>query len=222
MASQAYPGIEKTLGRFSTLCSALSVCFGLLVLTGWVFHIQSVKTILRGQVAVKVNTAVGFVLIGLALWLVRKEDQKRPWACRRVSQVLALMVSMIGLISLLECWYGWDVGIDQLLFHAGPEDAPGSVRIGLMSPITAMAFVLLGPAVILLNLRSRVSRGLMQMLTAVAAAASMFGILDFVLDPNQTHKHISPVTALVLFLFSFGVMFSRTSWGLGFLLASTT
>ena len=221
MMSQSDPGIAKSLARFATCCSALSIGFGLFVLTGWTFHLQRFKTILSDQVAVKANTAVCFVLIGLALWLVRKEDASRSRVWTWESRRLALLSAVVGLLSFLEYWYGWDLGIDQLLFAAGPADLPGSVRPGLMSPIAALGFCLLGPAVVLVDLRSRWSHLLEQALANIVAVTSIFGILDFVLDPTRTHTHISPTTALVLFLFSFGVIFSRTERGLSALLAST-
>jgi hypothetical protein len=50
-----------------------SVIFGFAVLTGWMFDIRIMKSILPSQVAVKANTGFCFVLIGIALWLLRKE-----------------------------------------------------------------------------------------------------------------------------------------------------
>jgi PAS domain S-box-containing protein len=52
------------------------------------------------------------------------------------------------------------------------------------------------------------------------AIATMFGFLDFVLDANTTHTYISPVTASVLFVVAFGVMFAHAERGLGELVAS--
>jgi PAS domain S-box-containing protein len=220
MTSQADPSIAKFLARFSTSCSVLAAGFGLLVLTGWTFHIRRLETVLPGQVAVKANTGVCFVLIGVALWLLRSARENERWGWRRAARLLALFVSGVGLLSFLEYWYRWDLGIDQLLFSAGPEDAPGSVRIGLMSPLSAMGFCLLGPALVLLDARSRWGQWLREMLAGIVAVSSMFGILDFVLDPSTTHTYIAPTTALALFLFSFGVISSRTEWGVSALLVS--
>jgi PAS domain S-box-containing protein len=221
MSSQLNPTIAKFLGRFATFCSCLSVGFGLFVLTGWTLHIQTIKTVLPGQVPVKANAAICFLLIGLALWFVR-EEESRPRGWRLAGQCLAVLAAVIGILSFLEYWCGWNLGVDQLLFTAGPQDLAGSVRPGLMSPIAAAGFCLLGLTIPLLSLRARWCRALEHGLACIAAATCIFGILDFVLDPASTRTHIAPNTALVLFLFSFGVMLSRTDWGLGRLLASPT
>jgi PAS domain S-box-containing protein len=134
--------------------------------------------------------------------------------------VLAAVVSVVGLVSFLEYWYNWNPGIDQLLFVASPEDTPGSVRPGLMSPLAGASFCLLGAAVILQFLEKRWSHLLQQALASGAAVISLFGILDFVLDAGTTHTHISPVTAFVFFFLSLGVALSRSASGLGALMAN--
>ena len=208
----------KWLSRLSRYSSALAVAFGAMVLAGWALHIQRLKGILTGQVAVKANTAACFVLIGAALWLA--QEGKQNVRRQLLSRVLAATASLVGLLSFLECWYGWDLGIDQLLFTAGAEDLPGSLRPGLMSPIAAADFFLLGLTLNLLDIENRWCRWAQNFCIVLAIVASIFGILDFVLDPENTHTHIAPLTALTLFLFCFGVICARTRWGLGKLLVS--
>ena len=205
--------------RMLPVSCASAFVFGVVVMTGWALGVPALKTIFPGQVAVKANTAICFVLIGFALWLSRAEDLHRSGWRRGTSAVLAAFVSLVGLISFLEYWYGWNPGIDQLLFIPGPDDVPGSVRPGLMSPLAAAGFGLLGLAVILLGIRKRWSTALQQLLAGAVAIICLFGILDFVLDAGTTQTHISPVTAFFLFFLSFGVMTARTEWGLGALLA---
>jgi len=210
----------KTLSRLSKCTSGLAIGFGVMVLTGWTFHIQKLKGLIPGQVAVKANAAVCFILIGVSLWLVLAEVRKRHGS--QLSTALALVASSVGLLSFLEYWKGWDLGIDQLLFRAGAGDLPGSVRPGLMSPISAADLFLLGISIALLQVQGRWARGLQTLLAAVAAVVAMFGVLDFVLDPQKTHTHIAPLTALILLLLSIAVLCARAQGGLGGLLASPT
>jgi PAS domain S-box-containing protein len=209
------------VSKFSTACSFLACGFGLLVLAGWAFHVKAFRTIIPGQVAVKANTGVCFVLIGFTLWLLQRRDERQRWE-KGIALGLSVIVGIVAFLSFLECWHGWDLRIDQILFAAGADDLPGSVRPGLMSPITAADFFLLSPAVFLLAFRKRWADIASQVLTLCTAVLSMFGILDFVLDANSSHTYISPITALVLLLFSFGVLLSRTESGLSALIASPT
>ena len=220
MAERKRESMFGFLSRFSSYISSLSIAFGGMVLIGWAFHIQRLKGIISGQVAVKANAAVCFVLIGLALWLAISGSRRR--FASLLSTLLALLASFIGLLSFLEYWKGWDLGIDQLLFKAGPDDLPGSVRLALMSPLTAADFLLLGIAVTLIDIRSRWSRIFQNLVGPIAAVVSIFGILDFVIEPQYTHTHIAPMTALVLFLLSFAALVARAENGFGALLISTT
>jgi PAS domain S-box-containing protein len=222
MTPRSNPRVSQMLAQFVFFCSVLSVAFGMWVLTGWILHIQIVKSILPGQVAVKANAAVCFILVGFALWVLRKEPPAGGVGWRLAGTIAASLASAVGLLSLLEALWAWNLGIDQLLFTAGPEDIPGSLRPGLMSPITGFSFLALGPALLLLDAKTRLGHWSRHLLSCGVAIASMFGILDFVLDPNTTHTYISPITACALFLFSFGLLFARTQSGLGALVASVS
>ena len=214
--------IARRLLQFVSFCSLLAIAFGVWVLAGWMLHSQIVKSIVPGQVTVKANTAVCFILVGFALWVLRREETSGAADWRLVAKIAAIIASLVGLFSFLECGFGWDLGIDHLLFVAGAEDIPGSVRPGLMSPITAWGFLSLGSTLLLLDAKTRLSRWAAQLLPSGVATAAMFGILDFVLDPKTTHTYISPITALQLFLLSFALILSRTQSGLGALVASPT
>jgi PAS domain S-box-containing protein len=222
MTPQLDPRISRKLGQFVSFCSVLAVAFGLWVLTGWMFHLHRVKSILAGQVEVKANAAICFILLGIALWSLRKEQAPIASGWKLAVTIAAVVVGVVGLLSLLEFLLGWDFGIDQLLFTARAEDIPGSVRPGLMSPIAAWGFLSLAPGLLLLDAKSRIGRWAAQLLPCSVVILSLFGILDFVLGPATSHTHISPATASALFLLSFGLMFARTRWGLGALVASAT
>ncbi|MFI5116643.1 MAG: PAS domain-containing protein [Terriglobales bacterium] len=215
MIPQADIGILRKLGHLVSLCSVLSVVFGLWVLAGWMF--QAVKHVLPGLVAVQANAALCFVLIGLGLWIASKEQPTVESAWKPVANVAAAAACVVGLLSLLEYGFGWDLGIDQLLFTAGPGHLLGSAR---PDPIAAFGFFCLGLALLLREAKRSFGRWLGRLLPCVVAIASLFSLLDFVLNPTITHRHISPIISSALFLLSFAVMFTHPESGLGMLVAS--
>jgi PAS domain S-box-containing protein len=222
ITSELDSGISRRLSQFVSACSVLAVGFGLWVLTGWMFHLHRVKSILTGQVEVKANAAICFVFLGIALWSLRREHAPMASGWKLAVRIAAAVAGVVGLLSLLEFLWGWDLGIDQLLFTAGAEDVPGSARPGLMSPIAAWGFFSLAPALLLLDAKRRIGRWAAQLLPCGVAIVSLFGILDLILEPATTHTYISPITASALFVFSFALMFARRQWGLGKLVASAT
>jgi PAS domain S-box-containing protein len=140
--------------------------------------------------------------------------------------VLASLVALIGMLSLLEHLAGWDLGIDQLFFvDQNPWEAFGSVRPGLMAPITALDFVLIGFALLSLDwtITYRSQRvGPAQFLAFTANTGAIVGLLDFLLESHASYTHIALQTAVTLFVLSFAVACARTDSGLGALFTSSS
>jgi len=66
MATQE-KGISRTFRAFSKYPSLIVMIIGGLGLCGWVFDIQNLKSVLPGLATMKVNTAISFILSGIAL-----------------------------------------------------------------------------------------------------------------------------------------------------------
>src|ERR1700733_8624547 len=78
-------------------CNAAAICAvvtGCLVLCGWAFHIEFLKSGVPGTVSVKANTALGLLLAGISLWLLLPLEAgiRR----RRAGRFLAWFVALIG------------------------------------------------------------------------------------------------------------------------------
>ena len=220
------PRVVKGLNRFVGFTSFFSVAVGVLGLVGWTFHIAILKSVIPGEIVIKPNTAVCFVLIGFSLWLLRKKDnQPLPRTRKLWGQLLSTITALVGLLSLTEHLVGWDLGIDQLLFTETFSDAVGRVRPRLMSPIAALDFLLLGIALLLLDwpisCRSR-RYWPAQLFAFLTGIIAFVGLLDFILESRISYTHIALQTAVTLFLLSFGLICARTEQGLGALFASST
>jgi len=112
---------------------------GSLVLMGWTFDIDPVKHVLPGLPTMKANTAVGFLLMGIALWCSR--DPAAPLSRRAMACVS--VTASIAAVTSLEHLTGWDAGIDQFLFQETVSE-PGSGSPGRMAPLVALAFLITG------------------------------------------------------------------------------
>lgn len=140
--------------RLVLLAALLAMVVGALVLAGWAFDIAVLKSILPGWVSMKANTAVCFILIGVALWLTARTsatfNPQRSILFPRLARVFGLLAGLIGLLTLSEYVFGWNPGIDQWLFRE-PADMVGTSHPGRMAPETALNFVLLSVALWLAN-----------------------------------------------------------------------
>ena len=132
--------------------SFLAFCIGGAALLGWVLDNPYLKRIHPSLVTMKANTAVCLMLVAASLFLI--QDLPTSTTKRRVSQVFAVIVALVGLITLSEHVLGWNSGLDQLLFYESKAEAGRSFQ-GRMGVAASLNFSLLGPALLLLDARSR-------------------------------------------------------------------
>ena len=137
---------------FSVALSLVAFCIGASGLLGWIFNIELLKKIHPALVTMKANTAVCLMLAAVALFLI--QDKNASLRKRRISQVLAAVVALVGLITLSEHTFGWNSGLDQLLFHESQKEA-GLSFPGRMGVAASLNFSFLGTALWLLDVRSR-------------------------------------------------------------------
>jgi len=93
----------------------------------------------------KPNTALAFILAGLALWPLRHDDPPRRTSF--FARCSASAVAAIGALTLVEYFAGVDLRIDELLF-SDPAGAAALQPPGRMSSSTAFGFFLLGSALV--------------------------------------------------------------------------
>ncbi len=219
--------VVRALNHFVAFASLFAIGIGVLGLIGWTLDIAVLKSVIPGQTIIKPNAAVALALCGGSLWLLRTKGGQPPHGTRRrVGQMLALVVAVVGLLSLSEHLVGWDPGIDQLFFRdENPWQAFGSVRPGLMAPVTALDFVFIGLALLWLDwtIEYRSQRvGPAQFLAFAANTGAIVGLLDFLLGSHASYTHIALQTAVALFVLSFAVACARTDSGLGALFTSSS
>ncbi|MCX6545492.1 MAG: PAS domain S-box protein [Acidobacteria bacterium] len=147
-------------GRGVQLAGGLAIVVGGLVSVGWVLDIAPLSSMLPGQVSMKPNTAVAFVLVGIALLFASRSmstlDPRLSTLFSRLGGLCALVAGLIGLFTLAEYASGWNPGLDQW-FGQEPVASVGTSHPGRMAPDTALCFVLLAAASWLLG-RPRPSR----------------------------------------------------------------
>jgi PAS domain S-box-containing protein len=216
MNKNSDPRFAARLKAFTGFSAWFTAGIGFAGLVGWIFNGPQLKTVLPGMVAMQANTAVCLILISAAMWLCRTpEEQDAPRLY--LAKFFALVVATVGALSLSEHLFGWDFGLDQLLFTGSSASAAVFGRPGLMSPVSAFDFLLLGTALLSLDWKTR-RFWPSQFLAFFACLGSMLGILDHILQITAPHTHIALPTTTALFVISIGFMCVRPEWGLGRLL----
>ena len=152
-----------------------SALIGAMALAGWVAGMDVLKSVVPGQVTMKANTALSFMAVGFSLWVLSRDRPGRQLA--PMARAAALAVALFAAVTLTQYVHGHDLGIDQALFEE-PAGAVGTSHPGRMAPNTAVAFMLIGTALILLDVRLRNWRPAPAM-ALLAAALGLLALLQY-------------------------------------------
>src|SRR6185369_11951915 len=148
-----YP--EDQLVRYRAISiglAAFAFCIGAAALLGWILDNEFLKKIHPALVNMKANTAVCLMLVAASCFLINDRSPSR--GKRVVRQLFAATVTVVGLVTLSEHIFGWNTGLDQLLFHETPQEA-GLSFPGRMGVAASLNFFFLGIALSFLDARTR-------------------------------------------------------------------
>jgi signal transduction histidine kinase len=215
MEVTAHERLCRNLRRVARLQGCIVLLVGLVVLIAWVFDISSLKGLRPGLPTMKANTALGFVLSGGSLVLVGSFRPTRltRWAAWAGAGLLILLAGL----TLAQYVFGVDLGIDQLLVR----DTAVGVELGYpgrMAPNTACCFLLLGGALLTLELKTRVVGWPAQYFAALAGIASMVGFVGYLYGLREfsgvsRYTQMALHTTVCFLLLSVGVFTVRPDRG---------
>ncbi len=160
---------ERAMQQAALILALATIAIGLTVIAGWIFELPRLTDWSATAVRMKFNAAVCLVLLGLSLSLQRSA---RP-TVRRTAAILAGVATLIAAVTLLQQFAGWDFGIDNLVVLE-PPSTTGSIAPGRMAPATAITFVLVGFALMLIDARTKRGWSLSRPPTLVAAIVTVF------------------------------------------------
>lgn len=157
MASSARPDIDDAeddlaagMSRLATVAGGCAVLFGGLVATGWMLKVHGLAIPVPDRPVMMPNTAAAFVLAGITLIL---RQPARPGRTRLVAGLTgAWLLVLFAVAVMAEHLFDISLGIDQLI-AAAPAGVPGGAP-GRTAFDTAIAFLLIGLAIVVLEVRS--------------------------------------------------------------------
>lgn len=211
---QTSRSLVSALQSASRIFSVYAIGIGVVVIVGWVLQIDLLKSILPNSVAMKVNTALGLIFSGIALRMWHQQSIA-GWT-RWFGEASAVVVLMIGLLTLIQYAFSVDLGIDQLWVKT-PIDPFGDAAPGRMAVQTAFCFLLLG--IDFLVLYRRRARALpAQILAIVVFLIAFLGLLGYLFGNAVFYRIGSPTsiavhTSVALLLLSLGILFARPQQG---------
>jgi PAS domain S-box-containing protein len=158
---------------FAIIAGVLVTLIGAATLVGWWFHIDSLKVIIPGAIPLKPNAAAGLLLSGFTLIVLA--GTTLTMSTRASAGVMALLVVLLGVLTLCEHSLSWNLHLDNLVFAAPPLSRL-DLHPGRMHPVTAFGFALIGVALLIQAISKR-WRFRVPLIAGISATAAFIGVL---------------------------------------------
>src|SRR5579871_4101992 len=160
--------------RVARAAGGVAALVGVVVLAGWATGVGSLKAPVAGVDAVKAVAAVGFIGLGGALLL--GVGAASP-AVRAVVRLVLVAVIAVGALTLAAYASHLNFGPEELLYRDAAADGRYPGRI---TPQTAVCFVFLGLALLLLlDPVVRPARRIVSALTGVSFLIALFAVIGY-------------------------------------------
>src|SRR6266850_2540669 len=211
---------ERTVRHLRRFCAFALVTVGLiatLVLAGWTLHIETLKRLAPGFVAMNPATAICFLLLASSLYCKCFGNSRRT---HRLAVGLALVSAAVGIARLTSYLFGFRFHIDELLF-ANFLNGPAEPVPNRMAPNTAFNFMVTAIAVLLNEHDQTWRKWFRQSLALISGTIAMLAVIGYAYNV-AAFSRISPLLpgALHTALISFVPMALHTA--ICFLLLSMT
>ena len=166
-------------GKIAMLASLTTIAIGLGALAGWLLQINVLSRLIPGAVSMNPTTAGAFILAGTSLGLSLQRSRikgRNVQALILTARACALIVMLTGLIKYAGYLGGVDVPLDHWLPGSNLFEAPSSSP-NRMAPNTSLNFLLIGSALLFVDLNNRFLRSCFEIFVAVACLGALVAIL---------------------------------------------
>ena len=188
------------------LAASVTVLAGALVLWGWHTNDEYLKSFMHvSWVATHPLVAMQFILAGAALLLLQAAPLSR-WR-RYVGVVLGATVVVIAVLKLIGYQYNWERGVDTYLFYF-------KLGVSRMSPNAAFSFLLIGLALVLMDVQVRGRAYLSQICVIAATVIGLLSMSSYfhnvlLLYGVSGFVPVVPDTATEFLILCFGLLCAR-------------
>ena len=205
--------MSRRLQSISSWAAVTVFCIGLLTLVGYLLKTPLLLRLGFTAPPLKAITGASFLMTGISLWLLQsKRAVSRP--CRYIAWGCSSAVAIAGLITLAEYALGLDLGLD-IPFLTVPAEVQQGLYLHRMAPYSAASFLLIGTALLLLDVKTPSGRKPANFLIAVQGVIVLVAFFGHAYSapqfsmPSATMPPMSPQSLLAGFLSFIGLLLAR-------------
>lgn len=195
--------LYEKLNKWSNFLTGIVLLISLSVMLEWGFGYSYFKRPLPNSVATNPLTAVVFIIIGTSFFLLTsKKDSLFKYNSGKILLTAAFVISFLKFVSLFPVF---DFHIDQVLFSDQLKKEIGYVISNKMAHITAINFLLVSAALLLLTHPRTNNRTWPMSLVLTVGLVALFFLLGYIYRVREFHQVLSyfPMSLTTAFCFLF-------------------
>lgn len=170
------------------------------------------KGVLPTMPPMRPYVAVGLILGSASLWLLAGRGLNQ--AMRKLGGLCAVLVALLGLVTLIVYLFDWNLGVESWLFQSKLEAVK---RPGRLPVSTAIGFVMTGIALLTLHIETRRGIRPAQFLALAVVLTSLLTVLSYsygIRELYQLNPGMAVNTAVAFILLSSGILSAYADRGL--------
>jgi PAS domain S-box-containing protein len=205
---------DRVGDRVARIASSIVIVVGCLVLIGWQLDLWWLKSVMPGAATMKANTAMCFLWAGISLKLQTRQRQTDlisrigTGCATTLGCACAFAIMSIAFLTICEYIFGWNLGIDELLFR--DPAALATSHPGRMGINTAIGLSFTGAALWLIERQERQSPSqpqhqvridrttIAQILTVVASLIALQSIVGYAYNVRVFYQLSVVTTSMAL------------------------
>ena len=210
-----YSPVQLARCKYTSIAFALlAFCIGAAALLGWILNIEFLKRIHPHLVNMKANTAICLMLVAVSVFLLN--DRSESTTKRSIVQVFSIIVGIVGLLTFSEHLFGWDAGIDLLLFYESQAEA-GQSFPGRMGVAASLNFFFLGIALSFVDTDSprwfRISNISVLLVVVITLLVFLYYFYGIEVEPIALYFTIALHTFVAFLSLSAAILLARPERG---------
>lgn len=217
LQEQQAPHVVSAHRVYARVAAAIAILMGGLGLLSRAINIPVLEGARTGLATMNAGTALAFLLCGLSLWLHGAEQA--PWRMRRLAEFCAFLVTLIGLLTLLQYAVQQSTGLELWWFRLAAGTPEVTYPAWIPPPLAAL-FVVVGLALLLLDAEDRHGRRPAQVLVLPAVLFSLAVFLGYLFFGLRSLYRGTPypltafTISLTFLLLSVGILCARPGRGI--------
>lgn len=213
---------DRTMRSISRAAASASAVLAVGAMLGFVFGVRSLTSLVPEHATTKVNTSI--MVLALAIAVGGLASPAFVGTRRLRTRATAVFALMLACATIAQYAFGWNLGIDELLFRDPWTSAPQSVP-GRPALAASCALAMLSIAVLLTG--RAYAYTVAQALALAAGSIGGLALIGYVFGARalyafQSYSSLGPSTALCLILLAIGTLAAVPDRGLAGLAAAAS